>query len=196
MGRESRGWILVLLLIAASLIAVGCGDDDEDAGSAEPSAEAPEAPAEPAAPTQKEYTAEADQICKQASPRIQKLVEAIDSDSSEFESGTSLEAQSASAKAVSDLFEELADAREATTKDLEQLEAPDEGPPTEYLKSRKAASKAMRDTAKAWGALADEVTQEVADAAGASQLKHKQLLDDSEKIAKRYGFKVCSQPTK
>ena len=196
MGSESRGWILVLLLIAASLIAVGCGDDDEDAGSAEPSAEAPEAPAEPAAPTQKEYTAEADQICKKAKPRNEKLVEAIDSDLSELESGTSFEAQGASAKAVSDQFPELVDRRDAVTQDLEKLESPAEGPPTEYLKSRKAASKALRGTAKAYGALADEVTQEVADAAVAALGKSNELLDNSRKIAERYGFKECGQPTK
>lgn len=197
MGRKSRGW-MVLLFVAASLVAAGCGgDDSDDTGSPEPSAEAPEAPAEPAAPTKKEYLADADQICKKASVRADKLSEDINSElSGELETGTSPEAQRASATKASDLFDELADARDATTKDLAKLEAPDEGPPTEYLKARETATKATRDDAKAYGALADELTQEVADEAGASLEKSNQLRDEATKIAKRYGFKVCSQPTK
>ena len=197
MERESRRWAL-LLLVAASLIAVGCGGDDgEDTGAAEPSAEAPEQPAEPAPPTKQEYLAEADQICKKADAHTDKLSQDINSElSGELQTGTSPEAQTASAKKVSDLFEELADARDATTKDLEQLEAPAEGPPAEYLKSRENVTDATRDDAKAYAALADELTQEFADEAAASVEKSNQLRDAATKLAKDYGFKVCSQPTK
>jgi len=196
MGRESRGWILVLLLVAASLIAVGCGDDDEETGSAEPSAEAPEAPAEPAAPTKKEYIAEADQICKKASARGQGVLDSLNDALTKLASGQAPEEGSATANAASDRFAKLAGIRDAATKELEELEPPAGGPPKEYLKRRDISSEVQRDTAKAFATFADELTQESSDAAAALLEKLNELGPENRKLAERYGFKECGQLSK
>ena len=196
MGRKSRGWML-LLLVAASLVAVGCGgDDSDDTGSPEPSAEAPEAPAEPAGPTKKEYLAEADQICKKASARGQGVLDSLNDALTKLASGQAPEEGSATANAASDRFAKLAGIRDAATKELEELEPPAGGPPKEYLKRRDISSEVQRDTAKAFATFADELTQESSDTAAASLEKLNELGPENQKLAERYGFKECGQLSK
>jgi hypothetical protein len=190
--------IAAIGLASTALIAGGCGDDEDEGASASqtttPAEESTAPPPKP--PTKQEYIAEADQICKKANRNASKIVKDINDNLAKLGSATTLEAQKSAASAVAKGVDQLADARDEVTGELEALEAPKGGAADKYLRARDKNTQALRDQAKAYKAFGKAPTQQTSNAATAAGKKSNALAAVDRKLAEAYGFKTCGQPAK
>ena len=197
MGRKLLAWAVVLGTGAVFAFSIaGCGgDDSEDSSSGESaSVEA----TEPAPPTKAEYIKAADQICSDATAsnefkRMQDDTKTADKELTD--AGTDPALLARAAEDVADAARDRAEIKEAGTKELKALEAPESGAAKDFLKVRLTTVKLTGEVAKTAEAYGKALDVETSQAFAAAVGKANASVAEEAKLAEKFGFKECGQIT-
>lgn len=182
---RSKSVPLIIVCGIGALGWAGCGGSSDSGSSATEPDTAATTPEPAPEVTKADYIAAADKTCKAQVAATTKLIDQLDELNTELQTAYSSE----TAKQIQKITSQLAANRAELTKDLQGLEEPATGGADAYLESRRQVEKAFEATAEAWGDYAaDESTVDALNEAIAAQ---NEAVDASNKLAEKYGFKVC-----
>ena len=184
------------LTTTMALAACGGGDDSEPAAgeAAKKETQAEKAPEPKQPPTKAEYIAAGDEICTERRGRARKLVQRSNKLQIEANQAGSYAVTKANFNKSADLAAQQLRLRTITGKKLKALEPPEEGAADAFLASRDRTGAIQKRAIAATRRYANKPSAETV---AALEKVSKQLTKSSERdlrLAKRYGFKVCSKP--